>query len=248
MIDLKKVEAYRENNRIEAKRALGGLPYSVWETYSSFANTQGGIILLGVEELEDKRLHALDLLDPQWLIEDFLTILNDPTQVSANILTDEDIDWETMEVDPIDQGDHIINFLLVGKDLVSSGICRTDSIILCTINKSTKQITLTSFMRDLYLRLPNGYNNRINASYVFGGIDLLKRTVEEIFGVKVESVNGALKINVYICVEQDVIVKDVAEKVQANVKEKIQTMTNTAVTKVNVYVSDVKIVASEAAE
>ena len=104
---------------------------------------------------------------------------------TGEILTDEDIDWETMEVDPIDQGDHIINFLLVGKDLVSSGICRTDSIILCTINKSTKQITLTSFMRDLYLRLPNGYNNRINASYVFGGIDLLKRTVEEIFGVKV---------------------------------------------------------------
>lgn len=66
--------------------------------------------------------------------------------------------------------------------------------------------------------------------------------------VKVESINGALKINVYICVEQDVIVKDVAEKVQANVKEKIQTMTNTAVTKVNVYVSDVKISATETAQ
>ena len=103
---------------------------------------------------------------------------------TGEVLTDEDIDWDTMEVEPIPQGDHIINFLLVGKDLVSSGICRTDSMILCTINKSTKQITLTSFMRDLYLRLPNGYTNRINASYVFGGIDLLKRTVEESFGVK----------------------------------------------------------------
>ena len=104
---------------------------------------------------------------------------------TGEVLTDEDIDWDTMEVDPIPQGDHIINFLLVGKDMISSGICRTDSMILCTINKSTKQITLTSFMRDLYLKLPNGYTNRINASYVFGGIDLLKRTVEETFGVKI---------------------------------------------------------------
>lgn len=104
---------------------------------------------------------------------------------TGEVLTDDDIDWGTVDVEEIPQGEHIINFLLVGKDRISSGICRTDTMILCTINKSTKQITLTSFMRDLYLRLPNGYNNRINASYVFGGIDLLRRTVEETFGVKV---------------------------------------------------------------
>ena len=111
---------------------------------------------------------------------------------TGEVLTDDDIDWDTMEVEPIPQGDHIINFLLVGKDRMSSGICRTDSMILCTINKSTKQITLTSFMRDLYLRLPNGYKNRINAAYVFGGIDLLKRTVEETFGVKL---NGTFEVD-----------------------------------------------------
>ena len=102
MLDFDHLNKYRENNRIEAKQALGGLPESIWETYSAFANAEGGIILLGVEELEDKSLHALDLLDPQWLIDDFLTILNDPTQVSANILIDEDI--RIHEVD----GKHII--------------------------------------------------------------------------------------------------------------------------------------------
>ena len=102
MLDFENLGQYREDNRIEAKQALGGLPESLWETYSAFANAEGGIILLGVEELEDKSLHALDLLDPQWLIEDFWAIVNDPAQVSENILSAEDV--QIHEVD----GKHII--------------------------------------------------------------------------------------------------------------------------------------------
>ncbi len=87
MIDLDHLEQYRENNRIEAKKAMGGLPKSLWETYSAFANTMGGLLLLGVEELPDKSLHALELPAPQRLAEEFWEIVNDPNRVSANILS-----------------------------------------------------------------------------------------------------------------------------------------------------------------
>ena len=103
MLDFHNLHRYREGNRIEAKEALGGLPESIWETYSAFANAEGGVILLGVEELADKSLHALDLLDPQWLIDDFYAILNDPLKVSINILSDEDIQIHEIE------GNHIIS-------------------------------------------------------------------------------------------------------------------------------------------
>ncbi len=87
MIDLTKVEIYRENNRIEAKKSLGGLPKSIWETYSAFANTLGGIILLGVREEKDKSLRPVRLPEPEKLVEEFWKIINDPLRVSVNILT-----------------------------------------------------------------------------------------------------------------------------------------------------------------
>lgn len=87
MLDFSNIQKYRENNRIEAKKALGGLPRSIWETYSAFANTLGGVILLGVEEYADKSLHPVNLPDPEGMVRDFWNAINNPSKASINILT-----------------------------------------------------------------------------------------------------------------------------------------------------------------
>ena len=102
MIDLQHLERYQEDNRLEAKRAIGGLPVSIWEPYSAFANASGGVILLGVAEHRDKSLHPVDLPDPSGILQDFWRGLNNRDLVSANILRDENVREVTLE------GKHII--------------------------------------------------------------------------------------------------------------------------------------------
>ena len=97
MIDLNNLGQYRENNRIEAKKAIGGLPHSIWETYSAFANTLGGLILLGVEEHADKSLHAVDLPDPEKLVKEFWDAVNNPNKASVNILSNRHVRIENAE-------------------------------------------------------------------------------------------------------------------------------------------------------
>ena len=91
MFDFTQISHYRENNRLEAKLATGGLPHSIWETYSAFANSYGGVILLGVEELSDHSLRVQGLLDAQGMVEELIAGLDDPAVVSANLLQEEDI-------------------------------------------------------------------------------------------------------------------------------------------------------------
>ena len=95
VFDLAKFDEYREDNRLEVKRAKDRLPDALWETYSSFANTAGGCIILGVKENADKSWKTTGLKDVLKLRKEFLDALHNPNKVNAALVSDNDItDYE----------------------------------------------------------------------------------------------------------------------------------------------------------
>lgn len=81
----------------------------------------------------------------------------------------------------------VYNVLLIGTDSRNNTERgRSDTMILVSINQKTKEIHMTSFMRDSYVSIPGKYNNRINASYAYGGPDLLMDTIEQNFKIEVD--------------------------------------------------------------
>jgi predicted HTH transcriptional regulator len=87
------IAALRENFEVECKLAVGkdgkgALPKDFWETYSAFANTYGGDILLGVREKKNHRFEVVGVEDTVKVLNDLWTSLNNPQKVSANLLTE----------------------------------------------------------------------------------------------------------------------------------------------------------------
>ncbi len=85
-----------ERISFECKKCENHIPKSVWETYSSFANTVGGIIVLGItehtEELDPaKRFEITGVNNPNKLKKEFFDTLNS-NKVNRNILTEADVD------------------------------------------------------------------------------------------------------------------------------------------------------------
>lgn len=85
---LERLSTYKENGGLEVKSGRGGVPSSLWETYSAFANTDGGTIVLGVNEKGHGRLVVEGLPDAYKTIKDLWNMVNNRQKVSSNILTD----------------------------------------------------------------------------------------------------------------------------------------------------------------
>lgn len=89
---------------------------------------------------------------------------------------------------PLQKQEHIINILLIGQDRrEGEPRQRSDSMILCTFNTQKKTITMTSFLRDLYVDIPGYWAAKINAAYQWGGMRTLNETLAINFGVHVDA-------------------------------------------------------------
>lgn len=99
----------------------------------------------------------------------------------------EDIVWNNADIEVMKDKD-VSNILLIGQDRrEGQGRQRSDSMIICSLNKKTNKIILTSVMRDMYVPIPGYSDNRINAAYQFGGMELLDRVMEESLGVHIDA-------------------------------------------------------------
>ena len=106
-----------------------------------------------------------------------------------------------VETEPLPPEKNITNIMLVGQNWREDEQNKlSDTMILCSINRKTKTMTMVSFLRDLYAPLPAyaGHGpgrNRINVCYALGsswqrnslgGMEMLALCIEQNFGIHVD--------------------------------------------------------------
>lgn len=161
--------------------------------------------LITPAEIENRNPQASDYENMLGVMDD--PEETDPTQPETQETTEPETTEAPTEPDYGKTG-KIVNILLVGQDAREGEEAKlADTIILCTLNKETNKLTLTSFLRDSYLKMPdwkneNGYvihpcgKNRINVNYALGygwggtggAMKMLSECITNNFGVPIDGV------------------------------------------------------------
>lgn len=105
-----------------------------------------------------------------------MTSCFDAMQHAESILSPEESVWQS----------DVCNILVLGVDgRADVSGSRSDSNIVLSINKTTKKISVISFLRDIYLTIPGYGNSRLGHAYAYGGGALTAQTLQENFGIKI---------------------------------------------------------------
>lgn len=149
-------------------------------------------VLVGVTIWVETLLGSIGSLNPnqgmsQEEIDAYLNATDSYENFTGEVLSGDDVTMPEGSAELIGNGDHIVNILLVGQDRrggTANG--HSDAMILCTVNTKAKTLVMTSFMRDMWVKIPGKYNERLNVAYILGGFDLLDETLKYNFGVVVD--------------------------------------------------------------
>ncbi len=81
----------------------------------------------------------------------------------------------------------VTNILFLGVDDEAGGVSRSDSMILLSVDYKHGKIKLTSFLRDSWVEIPSkGKKAKLNASYAYGGPQLVVDTIEYNFHIDID--------------------------------------------------------------
>ncbi len=96
--DIRNLIGQEEGTELEYKSAKGGFPESFWDTFSAFANTNGGIIVFGIKEKDG--ILTPDGLDDSQIAKykkNFWDCAHNKRKVSATMLADHDLTIEELD-------------------------------------------------------------------------------------------------------------------------------------------------------
>lgn len=128
--------------------------------------------LNGIDRIGDE--HRIDASD-----EDF----DRDADTLLDTMKDSDMDFTTANVL---KDQDVVNILLIGRDTREDERGRSDSMIVLSLNRGTKQISMVSLMRDSYVQIPGYSNNKLNSAFAFGGYELLDETIEKNYGIHID--------------------------------------------------------------
>lgn len=97
------------------------------------------------------------------------------------------VDKNDLAVNP-NLPDDIYNVLLLATDNRGGNAHtgRTDVMIIASVNKTTNEVKLASLSRDLYVPIPGGTSNKLNAAHAYGGPNLAMKTVNSVFEMNIQ--------------------------------------------------------------
>lgn len=152
------------------------------------------LIVLAVVIYVDRMMGLINYVDGsmpsmnQQEMENYLSENQDTTDpdFTGDVVDPNDVQWGDQNGEVL-HNKNIINIMLVGQDRrPGESRARSDAMILCSFNKATKELTLTSFMRDMYVSIPGYSAHKMNSAFAWGGMSLLTDTVRQNFGVVID--------------------------------------------------------------